>query len=109
MITYKNYCNRRTDRKGQEPNDIPCCPSRMPIIGPILFSLFIFSPYFLSSSNSEKSPNAVIDESLPPYEHIQQEREVKGEDLQNLQSRYVENLGEKKSAPLVVEKAGKVL
>jgi hypothetical protein len=34
----------------------------MPIIGPILFSLFIFSPYFLPNGESDQSQHPESDE-----------------------------------------------
>ena len=96
-MAYKNYCNRRTAKKGLEAEESHCCPLRMPIIGPILFSLFIFSPYFLPSNDSEKSqqslPNSGGNEKRPPYQHIQQKSEADGEDLQDVQSQQVDKLG----------------
>ena len=48
----------------------------MPIIGPILFSLFIFSPFILPTSDTDKKPelasDSIVDEAnfrhedLPP-------------------------------------------
>ncbi len=68
MTLYKNYCDRRIAQKKQELNDIPCCPTRIPIIGPLLFSLLIFSPFILSSSgvdsDSEVTSNESIEERL---------------------------------------------
>jgi len=47
----------------------------MPIIGPILFSLFIFSPLILPTSDADKSPELVSDstakEPLLPYDQPQ--------------------------------------
>jgi hypothetical protein len=56
-MAYKNYCNRRKAKKGQEPEESHCCPLRMPLIGPILFSLFIFSPLLLQTSEADKNPD----------------------------------------------------
>jgi hypothetical protein len=64
MMAYKNYYNRRTAKKGQEAEESHCCPSRMPIIGPILFSLFIFSPFILPTSEAEKSPELASDSTV---------------------------------------------
>lgn len=72
MLPYKKYCNRRAAQKGQETEETHCCPSRMPIIGPILFSLFIFSPFILPSSDTDKSSeletDSIAKESLLPYD-----------------------------------------
>jgi hypothetical protein len=79
MMAYKNYCNRRTaKKKGQDPEESHCCPLRMPIIGPILFSLFIFSPFILPTSDREnlelvsdstvEEPRLTKDDSLPILE-----------------------------------------
>lgn len=62
MNTYKKYCNRRGAQKGPETEESHCCPARMPIIGPILFSLFIFSPYFLPNGESDQSQHPESDE-----------------------------------------------
>jgi len=64
MMPYKNYCNRRTAKKGQEAEESHCCPLRMPIIGPILFSLFIFSPFILASSDGDKNLELVSDSTV---------------------------------------------
>jgi hypothetical protein len=65
MMAYKNYCNRRTaKKKGQDPEESHCCPLRMPIIGPILFSLFIFSPFILPTSDREKNLELVSDSTV---------------------------------------------
>ena len=60
-MAYKKYCSRRAAQKGQETEETHCCPSRMPIIGPILFSLFIFSPLIFPTSDTDKSPAFVSD------------------------------------------------
>ena len=69
-MTYKNYCNRRTAKKGQKAEESQCCPLRIPIIGPILFSLFIFSPFILPTSDVDESPelvsNSIVEEPFPP-------------------------------------------
>ena len=68
MILYKKYQDRRAVRKGQEPDDIPCCPTRIPIIGPLLFSLLIFSPFILS--NSDVDPDQKIASSTSIDEQV---------------------------------------
>ncbi len=70
MTTYKNYCNRRSAQKGPETEETHCCPSRMPIIGPILFSLFIFSPFILPTSDADKNIelDPALEEPLLPHE-----------------------------------------
>jgi len=97
MMAYKNYCNRRTAKKGQEAEESHCCPLRMPIIGPILFSLFVFSPFLLPSSDSDNIPelasNLIIDEEFPPGTHSLQKSEVKDKDRRNVQAQYEDNLG----------------
>jgi hypothetical protein len=64
MMAYKNYCNRQSAKKGQEAEESHCCPSRMPIIGPILFSLFIFSPFILPTSDADKNLEIVSDPTV---------------------------------------------
>ena len=64
IMAYKNYCNRRTAKKGQEAEESHCCPLRMPRIGPILFSLFIFSPFILPTSDREKNLELVSDPTV---------------------------------------------
>jgi len=86
MIAYKKYCSRRAAQKGQETEETHCCPTRMPIIGPILFSLFIFTPYFLPSSDPGQTQNPVGKESLQINERTLQESNEDREDLQNLSS-----------------------
>jgi len=39
----------------------------VPIIGPILFSLLIFSPYFLPSGESDQSQNTESKEHFLPF------------------------------------------
>ena len=63
-MAYKNYCNRRNSKKGQEAEESHCCPSRMPIIGPILFSLFILSPFILPSSDADKNLEIASDPTV---------------------------------------------
>ncbi len=69
---YKNYCDRRAARHTQEPEDTHCCPSKMPIIGPILFSLFIFSPLIFPTGDagisSELDTDSIAKDSPLPYE-----------------------------------------
>jgi len=97
MMTHKNHFSRRTTQKGQETEEGQCCPLRMPIIGPILFSLFIFSPYFLYSSDSEERsellPNPVVDESPSADQQLLEINEFDREDVPDAQSRQVRNLG----------------
>jgi hypothetical protein len=97
MMTYKNYCNKRAAQKGQQAEEGQCCPLRMPIIGPILFSLFIFSPYFLPSSDSEERaeffPNPVVDESPSADQQLLEINEFDKEDVLDAQSRHARNLG----------------
>jgi len=64
MMAYKNYCNRRTAKKGLEAEESHCCPLRMPIIGPILFSLFIFGPFILPTSDTDKNPESISDSTV---------------------------------------------
>jgi len=64
MSAYKNYCNRRAAQKGLETEESHCCPSRMPIIGPILFSLFIFSPFILPTSEPDKITELASDSTV---------------------------------------------
>jgi len=64
MMAYKNYCNRRNSKKGQEAEESHCCPLRMPIIGPILFSLFILSPFILPNSDGDKNLELVSDPTV---------------------------------------------
>ena len=96
MMAYKNYCNRRTAKKGQEAEEGHCCPLRMPIIGPILFSLFIFSPFLLPSSDSDNIPelasNPLIDEELPPEANSLQKSASKDKDRRNVQTQNEDNL-----------------
>jgi len=79
MVTYKNYSQRRALRKVQETDDIPCCPTRIPIIGPILFSLIIFSPYFLPSSESQQTQHQ---EKVLLFPSTLQEKKIKEFPLQ---------------------------
>lgn len=72
-MSYKNYRTRRIARKGPKPDDIACCPTRIPIIGPILFSLLIFSPYFLPSSERDQSQDPESEEQINPFEPTFQE------------------------------------
>jgi len=64
MSAYKKYCHRRAVHKGPETEEIHCCPSRMPIIGPILFSLFIFSPFILPTSEPDKLTTLASDSTV---------------------------------------------
>jgi hypothetical protein len=70
MNAYKKYCNRRAAQKEPETEQSHCCPSRMPIIGPILFSLFIFSPFILPTSEPDKltelASDSTVEEPLLP-------------------------------------------
>ena len=97
MMAYKNYCNRRTAKKGQEAEESHCCPLRMPILGPILFSLFIFSPFLLPSSDSdntsELASNPLIDEESPPGANSLQKSEIKDKDRWHVQTQNEDNLG----------------
>jgi len=97
MMAYKNYCDRRAAQKGQASEESHCCPLRMPVIGSILFSLFIFSPYFLPSSDSENfsdlESNSAIKETLLPVNPSQFKSEVNKKDPQDLSSPHIENLG----------------
>jgi hypothetical protein len=97
MMVYTNYCNRRTVKKGPEAEEGHCCPLRMPIIGPILFSLFIFSPFLLPSSDSDNIPelasNPLIDEEFPPGTNSPQKGEIKDKDRRNVQTQNEDNLG----------------
>ena len=47
----------------------------MPIIGPILFSLLIFSPYFLPISESDQLQHSESDEQFLPFGPTLQEGE----------------------------------
>ncbi len=89
MIAYKNYCNRREVRQAQDAEETHCCPSRMPIIGPILFSLFIFSPFILPSSDTDNIQNQTQDslfkEKLPPEDDSLRKMEGKDKDHSNPQ------------------------
>jgi hypothetical protein len=80
MLPYKKYYNRRAAQKGQEIEETHCCPSRMPIIGPILFSLFIFSPLILPTSDPDtiphSTPNSVIEKTWKPEDVSRQEGEI---------------------------------
>jgi hypothetical protein len=96
MMAYKNYCNRRTAKKGLEAEESHCCPLRMPIIGPILFSLFIFSPFLLPSSDSDNIPELAsnpLDEGFPPGANFLQKGENKDKDRRNVQTQNEDNLG----------------
>ena len=92
---YKSYCNRRAGRQTQEPEATHCCPSRMPIIGPILFSLFIFSPFILPSSESANPSNleshSEIKEPYLPDAPSQEPGKIKKEYLHNHQPLYSED------------------
>jgi hypothetical protein len=95
-MSYKNYCNRRTAKKGQESEESHCCPLRIPIIGPILFSLFVFSPFLIPSSDSENIPdlasNHIIDEEFPPGSHSLQKSKIKDKNRRNIQAQNEDNL-----------------
>jgi hypothetical protein len=96
MMAYKNYCNRRTAKKGQEAEESHCCPLRMPIIGPILFSLFIFSPFLLPNSDSDNIPELAsnpLDEGFLPGANSLQKSENKDKDRRNVQTQNEDNLG----------------
>ena len=62
----------------------------MPIIGPILFSLFILSPYFMPSADSEKSvdlaSNSAIEEKPSPDDHSLENSDVNHTNRQNPES-----------------------
>jgi hypothetical protein len=96
MMAYKNYCNRRTAKKGQESEESHCCPLRIPIIGPILFGLFVFSPFLLPSSDSDNIPdlasNLLIDEEFPPGSHSLQKSKIKDKNRRNVQAQNEDNL-----------------
>jgi hypothetical protein len=95
MMAYKNYCNRRTVKKGQEAEEGHCCPLRMPIIGPILFSLFIFSPFLLPSSDSDNIPelvsNPLINEEITPEANSLQKSAIKDKARWNVQTQNEDN------------------
>ena len=97
MMAYKNYCNRWTAKKGQEAEASHCCPLRMPIIGPILFSLFIFSPFLLPGSDSDNIPelasNPLNDEEFPLEANSMQKSKSKDKDRRNVQTLNEDNLG----------------
>jgi len=97
MMAYKSYCNRRTAKKGQEAEESHCCPLRIPIIGPILFSLFLFGPFLLSSSDSDNIPdlasNPLIDEEFPPGTHSLQKSKIKDKNRRNVQAQNKDKLG----------------
>ena len=69
----------------------------MPILGPILFSLFIFSPFLLPSSDSdnasELASNPLIDEESPPGANSLQKSEIKDKDRCHVQTKNEDNLG----------------
>lgn len=93
MIAYKNYCNRREVQHTQEAEETHCCPSRIPIIGPILFSLFIFSPFFMPGSDKEENHNPVLEERRQINGSTWQEQNEHQEDRHDLSPRNKENLG----------------
>ncbi len=96
-MAYKNYCSRRTAKKVQDVEEDHCCPLRMPIIGPILFSLFLFSPFLLPSSDSDHIPelasNPLIDAEFPPGANSLQKSEIKDKDRLHIQTQNEYSLG----------------
>ena len=90
---YKNYCDRRAARQTPEAEETHCCPSRMPIIGPILFSLFIISPLFMPGSDKENNHSPVLEESHKINERTEQERNAHQDDRHDLLPRDTGNPG----------------